>query len=342
MSNTCTKIQWEQRKRIIEDELENDPGVPTHTLARKLTETYPEFFGTLESARSAVRYRRGETGKIHRKSTKIEKPNKKRRVNTPIGNIVPENDSPPEIVKPYNLKLAGHGAIISDVHIPYHNQKALQTSLEHSDKLGAMDWILINGDYMDFYQASRWSRNPKSRDIIGELEMAVGFLMDLSKYYGRIILKMGNHEKRFQDYLFANAPEIANMKCLSFPDLFKAHELGIEIVMPQQVMRVGKYLTILHGHEFGRSVFNPVNPARGAFLRAKDNCIVSHHHQVSEHTEKNIQGVLTSTWSTGCLSSLKPPYMPINNWSHGFMTMHVEKNDFEVSNHRILESGKVR
>lgn len=340
--NNNTKVYNEKRKEIIEAELAKDNEIPTNTLAKKLYDKYPEYFNSVEKARGAVKYRRGENGKRCRNLLNITKPPNKRQINTPIGNIVPEGDTPPEVVKPYNLKLEGHGTIISDIHVPYHSQMALQCALEHSYKVGAMDWLLINGDAIDFYGVSRWGRNPKARDVVGELEMFCGLLMDLTKYYKRIILKMGNHEYRFQNYLYANAPEIANMKCLSFPNLFQAHELGIEIVMPQQVMLQGKHLSILHGHEFPGGCFSPVNPARGAFLRAKNNCIVGHHHRTSEHTETDVRKTLVSTWSTGCLSDLTPPYMPINSWNHGFINAHMEKNDFEIANLRILPNGKVR
>lgn len=335
------KKMTEDRKLVVAAELKKDPEVPTLTLAKKLAKKHGDLFYSIEVARSFVRNIRGENGAGSRKAKGITTPAKKRRVSTPIGNIVPKADKAPEKVTPIDLKLKGHGAIMNDIHFPYHDEVALGAALEHSYKTGATDYLLLNGDIMDFYQASSFSKNPNTRDLDGELEMVCQFLKDASKLYKRVIFKLGNHERRFQSYLFANAPEIANLKCLTFAKLFQAHELGVEIVQPQQIMHVGTHLTILHGHEFGRSFFNPVNAARGAYMRAKNNAIVAHLHQTSDHTASDIRGNIVSCWSAGALCDLSPPYAPINNWNHGYIRIHVDKNDFEVNNHRIIK-GKVR
>lgn len=335
-----TRKQTGEREILLAAELEKDPEVPTMTLAKRFAKKNGELFASVEIARSWIRHRRGEAGEKARATRKIVAPAKKRRVSTPIGNIVPKADKESEKTTPYNLKLKGHGSIMSDIHFPYHDEVALTAALEHSQKIGATDWIILNGDIMDFYQASCFNKNPNTRDIDGELDMVCEFLKKLSEHYGRVIFKLGNHEKRFQSYLFANAPQIANLKCLTFEKLFKAHELGVEIVQPQQVMHSGKHLTILHGHEFGRSFFNPVNAARGAFMRAKASAIVGHLHQTSDHTDSDIRNKVISCWSGGCLCALNPAYSPINNWNHGYITAHIDNSHFEVSNHRIIE-GRV-
>lgn len=338
----ATQKLIQERKTTIASILSKDPEIPTATLAKRLMKKHGHLFTSLESARSCVRYHRGETGSTNRKHAGITNPARKRRVSTPIGNIVPSSDLPPEKVKPVELKLKGHGSIFNDIHMPYHSVSALEGALEHSYKIGATDYVILNGDIMDFYQGSKFSINPNTRDLDSELDMVRKFLSDLTKYYKRVIYKLGNHERRWETYLFTTAPAIANMKCLSYEAIFKASELDIEVIRPQQIMHVGKYLNILHAHEFGGGCYNPVNPARGAFMRSQSSCIVAHHHQTSEHTSSDIRGAMTSNWSVGCLSELNPPFLPINKWNHGHATLHVEKNDFEVSNHRILASGKVR
>jgi predicted phosphodiesterase len=335
----ATKAIIEARKEAISNALIKDPRIPSKTLARRLCEE-TTLWPSIDSARDSVRYYRGEDGRKSRQRHGQPKP--KRQVNTPIGNIVPEPDLPPEPVAPVSLKLKGYGTVISDVHIPYHDKIALVSALEHSEKAGAMDFLLINGDFMDFYGISRFNRNPSARMIKDELDMTIEILRQLRKRFKRVIYKMGNHERRWTSYLYANAPEIANLPCLSFQNIFKAAELDIEIVEPQQIMIVGRHFTILHGHEFNQSAYSPVNPARGAFLRAKNNVLIAHHHKPSEHVETDIRDKVTSTFSLGCLCNLNPPFSPINGWVHGFANMHVHNSDFEVENHRMTEGGKVR
>jgi len=100
-------------------------------------------------------------------------------------------------------------------------------------------------------------------------------------------------------------------------------------------------LPIIHGDELWTSLTNPVNPARGLFLKAKDLALCAHHHQHSEHTEKDILGRQITCWSMGCLCELSPEYMPINKWGHGFVIVEKEPDgEFEMSNKRIWK-GKV-
>ena len=49
-------------------------------------------------------------------------------------------------------------------------------------------------------------------------------------------------------------------------------------------------LNLVHGHEFGGSIFSPVNIARGLFLPGKVSAMQGHNHQTSEHTESNMNG----------------------------------------------------
>ena len=123
-------------------------------------------------------------------------------------------------------------------------------------------------------------------------------------------------------------------------NLLRFGELGIHLVEDKQVCHAGK-LNILHGHEFGRSTFSPVNPARGYYTRAKESMIAGHNHQTSEHTESSLNGEIVTVWSTGCLSELHPDYMPINKWNRGFAHVKINKDGtYNVKNIRIIK-GKI-
>jgi hypothetical protein len=77
-------------------------------------------------------------------------------------------------------------------------------------------------------------------------------------------------------------------------------------------------------------------------MRAKASSAVGHHHQTSEHTEKDLNGNIVTTWSIGSLCGLSPEYMPYNKWNHGFATIETDMNgDYDFRNLRII-NGKVR
>ena len=82
------------RKQAIELALSKDSEIPTLTLAKRLAKDSP-YFSSVEIARSSIRCYRGEQGTKNRKQKGIEKPMTKRKVNTPIGNIVPPSDDAP-------------------------------------------------------------------------------------------------------------------------------------------------------------------------------------------------------------------------------------------------------
>jgi hypothetical protein len=100
-------------------------------------------------------------------------------------------------------------------------------------------------------------------------------------------------------------------------------------------------LPVLHGHELPRGMTNPVNFARGMFLRATNHLLCGHSHQVSQHTAVTLMDKLIVTFSTGCLCGLRPQYARVNQYAHGFATVEVYKSrEFKVQNLRII-NGKI-
>jgi hypothetical protein len=49
--------------------------------------------------------------------------------------------------------------LLSDVHMPYHDERALETAVNYALGKG-VDSVVINGDLLDFFKISRWGGNP--------------------------------------------------------------------------------------------------------------------------------------------------------------------------------------
>jgi hypothetical protein len=98
-------------------------------------------------------------------------------------------------------------------------------------------------------------------------------------------------------------------------------------------------LNIIHGHEFSSGFFSPVNIARGLFLRGKVSAMQGHNHSSSEHTESDMNGKITTTWSLGCLCELHPAYLPLNKWNLGFAVVDIDGENFDVRNKRIYKGN---
>jgi len=98
----------------------------------------------------------------------------------------------------------------------------------------------------------------------------------------------------------------------------------------------------IQGHEYIGGIAAPVNIARGLYLKGKVSAFQGHNHSTSEHTETDMNGKVTTTWSIGCLSELHPMYMPLNKWNHGCAVVDLDVNgeDYEFRNKRIYK-GKI-
>ena len=236
--------------------------------------------------------------------------------------------------------------ILPDIHIPYHDREALQIALNWGKDFKP-DTILLNGDIIDCYQLSKFVKDPKERSFPQELVELHNLLSDLRENFplAEIIYKMGNHEERYERWLLDTGKDLTGLidldggEILSWESITHSKKYGHKIVTNKRIIKVAK-LNIGHGHEFGKSIFSPVNPARGFFLRAKANFIGGHYHQTSEHVENDLNGSITGCWSMGCLCDLHPAYMPINKWNLGFASVEIEGDQFTVHNKKILH-GRV-
>lgn len=323
---------------IIKDVLDKFPNATTRGIARFLISNFPLDFVDYENTRTQVRYLRGEN-KDKKAAELIAVRTEKQKKEAMIKFQVPDSDY--KEVEPFVMPILNNRILIlSDIHLPYHDERALNIALEWG-KNKKPNAIILNGDTVDMYQASRYIKDRRLRDLAGELEMTREFLKQLKEEFDcPIYFKIGNHEARWENYLRSVAPELLGIADFELKNVLRFGELGVQEIKSTQVIKVGK-LNVMHGHEFGHSVFSPVNAARGLYMRAKANAMIGHHHQTSEHSEKDLNGDVVTTWSIGTLAGLSPEYMPFNKWNHGFGWVDLNQDGtFEVENKRII-NGKI-
>jgi predicted phosphodiesterase len=310
--------------------------MPTLTLARIMYKENIELFNSIESARFSLRSIEGKTGegKIKDLGKKTEFLMAEHRPKNPWK--LPESDEAK--YEPYIIK-AKKLAVLSDVHVPYHSISALGCALDRIAE-EKPDAILLNGDTVDFYMLSRFQKDARKRSVAHELQALNEFLDVLQQFDAKIIYKLGNHCERYEHFLMHKAPELLGISEFKFENLLKAGERKMDVVGEKRIIKANK-LNIIHGHEYP-SVFSPVNIARGLYMKGKVSAMQGHNHQVSEHTETDMNGEIVTTWSLGCLCELNPAYMPLNRWSQGFAMVDLDANgkDFEVRNYRIYK-GKI-
>jgi predicted phosphodiesterase len=303
--------------------------MPTLKLSRIIFKDNPLLFRDVEAVRLKLRGIEGKSdNRVGVRKVVPERPK------NPYN--LPQSDE--AIFQPYALE-SKRLLVLSDIHIPYHSIDALSCTFDYAKK-EKPDAILLNGDTLDFFGLSRFAKDPKARSFAHELKTFKEFMDVLKKTFNaKIYFKIGNHEERYFHFLWMKAHEIVGVEEFELENIIKSRAEGIEIIKDKRIMKAGD-LSIIHGHEFGGSVFSPVNIARGLFLKGKVSAMQGHNHSTSEHTESNMNGEITTTWSLGCLSELHPAYLPINKWNWGFGIIDIDGQDFEVRNKRIYK-GKV-
>lgn len=314
------------------------PNTGNNPLADLLFKENPILYKDKEEARFHLRAVRNAIGKKNRDNTKPVK-------HFPNGYHNPydlpkeeHNNFEPFVIK---AKAPIKIGVLSDIHFPFQDNTALQLALDELKRLN-VDIIILNGDVMDCYQESEFLRDPDKRKFKEEVAILKNFFSALRREFPktRIIYKEGNHEYRHKAYMLRKAPEMYGFEETQLDNLLGLKHFDIEWLDNKRLVEVGK-LTVVHGHEFARGLGSPVSPAKTFYSKAKKSVLGGHHHQVTAHSAKVINGNQHVAYSTGCLCDLTPEYAPLNEWSHGFAIIELFPDDTFIVHNKKIVLGKI-
>jgi predicted phosphodiesterase len=326
-------------KADIARQFRNDYGMemPTLKLARIMYEANKLTFKDVEDARKSLRRIEGKSGKSDRTMALPEHAMSDPRPYNPYSLPASEETT----FEPFIIKGHKKVGILADIHCPYHNIEALTSAISYL-KDQKIDALLLNGDSIDCHRLSRFIKDPKKRNFKLELDTFKALIEVLEKELNcQIYFKSGNHEKRYEHFLYEKAGELVGIEEFEFANIIKARAKGIIMIGDKTVMKLNS-LNGIHGHEYIGGISAPVNVARGLYLRGKVSAFQGHNHATSEHSETDMNGKVVTTWSIACLSELHPDYMVLNKWNHGFAMVELDPNgeDYQFTNKRIYK-GKV-
>ena len=328
------------RKKICLDVIRKHPDADNRTLARLLLDKYPQEFSNLEQARSSVRYYRGNSGNRNRKMSDTSH----HRENGYAGQVFKFPAGVKQTRRMMHIKEPGKYLILSDIHVPYHNEVAIEAALRYGIDEGCQH-LVLNGDFLDFYKLSRWSQDPRYRNVADELETGKEILAELERHFSGSdsirVYKVGNHEDRYEQFLYAKAAALVGIEAFKLKKILPIDPKTWKFVESKQLYKLGKLL-MLHGHEVGRGLFDPVNIARGMWLRLQQTAMVGHWHRTSTHVETTgVKETVIPCYSVGALCDLSPDYAPVNKWNAGFAIVNLDvSGNFHVRN-LINHQGKV-
>lgn len=240
--------------------------------------------------------------------------------------------------------------VLSDFHIPYQNNKAVQIAMDFA-KDYKPDKIVLNGDMIDFYGISDFDKCPDRRkNIAEEVEMTKEFLTNLRSINkkSQIYFLEGNHENRLQKYVWRH-PELHGLGALDINNMLQLDKNHIQIVRASN-----DYWGKEAGHlEVGDTVImhgdSRINGCKGGAYAAKNTAIniakpviMGHTHRLSEYNVTNRYNDLKGV-ECGCLCQIPK----LANWQNGFVTFETIKGKnhnyrlHRIEKNMLIESKKI-
>lgn len=225
--------------------------------------------------------------------------------------------------------------VLSDIHFPYQDDKAIKAVYKFLEQL-PVDTIILNGDILDFYDVSSFDKDPsRINSLQKEIDMAEKFFSKLRKLSpnSRIIFVKGNHENRLERYLKKH-PELYSLDALKLPNLLGLDKFNIEY--KDKGFKLGS-LKIIHG--------TIVRKYAGYTARAemeKNDCsgVSGHTHRLCCYYYHTPERYL-AWYESGCLCDLNPEYVECPSWTQGFLYGYIEKDSFAVTPIPIID-GKIK
>ena len=323
--------------KIILEYIAKFPDAPARVLARKIYNENKAHFDSLDQAVAKCRYYLGVNGKQNRKDIAT---NQFIRAPRYVQKSLPESHSEKRqrIKLPSGIKRLG---IFGDVHIPYHDNEALETMFDKFEEEN-VDGIYINGDLLDFYALSFHEKDPRKARFKDEIQAGREFLEYVRDRFPGIPIYFipGNHENRFERYLRKKAVELLDVDEFRLDVLLQVGSTRIEYLPFRSRVSFGNYL-IEHGDKIPGA--GGVVPARTALMRMKSNVIINHFHKTSSSSQRVYDVDDSSTingYSLGCMCELEPEYLEINEWNHGFAILNNNQGKISVKNYKI-ERGNI-
>ena len=222
--------------------------------------------------------------------------------------------------------------VLSDIHIPYHDQAALALALAYARDYRPTH-IVLNGDILD---AQEISSHPKDKHnpitFQDELNEARQFLRVLRHDHkaAKIVYTMGNHEHRLERYLTAHAPELASVDALALDELLELQAHGIEFMDQRCKVQIGPF-EVFHGSIIRKDAGNSV---RGHMTRRGGSVVMGHTHRMGIVARADRNGV---HWGieNGHLSDPDPDWTHDPDWQQGFSQIDVHGDIVSLRQHHI-------
>jgi hypothetical protein len=234
-------------------------------------------------------------------------------------------------------------AVANDFHIPFHDKKATLLWLQFIKDIQP-DYVVINGDAVDFPSISRFDRTLNDEITMVDACLSARQLFALVRCLcpeAKIVFIEGNHEFRWERFWAQDKNRAMGTVAsvfMTLRDVFGTREFGI------QHFAYGEYFTLknfMFKHE--EKLFGGNDPAgmsaRKTFQRWKCSGIVGHSHRGGTFYQNNQIGFFEVA-ENFCLCSLTPTWIKNPDWMHGHSLVKFSRTSdrFHITQMPIVNS----
>ncbi len=251
---------------------------------------------------------------------------------------------PPSLPEPSweDVELEGLiGGVISDQQIPFHDKGVCEDIVKDLKKY-SLDYLVILGDLKDGYSVSPHTKKRQYKITLQEeVDWTKQYLIWLRSQFSHIPIywKEGNHDDRIVRYTRTTESPLGTLRALLTENLYGLEDLGIQFHYPERFFKVVSNedtLYLIHGHELVKGGGGDA-PAIKLYKKGGNSSMCAHFHKTSEFFHRDLSGKVTRHYSIGCGMSLKPDYIRVHQWNHGFAVIHNYGQNYHVENKRVFE-----
>jgi len=224
----------------------------------------------------------------------------------------------------------------SDFHSHYVDMFCMKVFIDTCKRMQP-DYIVFNGDVTDFYEISSFSKDPSRRlTMQKELDFVENKMFKPVREAcpnSEIDFILGNHEWRLFKYLCTKAPELADLRCLQFNELFKLDKYEINLVVKPNFLSAKKEGDLKNFKIYGDTyiVTHGTKTSKHCAMAelaeyGKSGCS-GHVHKWQKYSTRDLDGEKSWT-SMGCMAKIMVGDDYVDGiggkWGQGFQIAHID------------------
>lgn len=231
--------------------------------------------------------------------------------------------------------------VAGDFHVPYHDPASVGCLLGYL-KDAKPDGFTINGDFLDMYACSSFSKDPKRElQLQDELDEANELLDRIDAVLPKTCTKrfvIGNHEIRLERYLREHARSFHGLRALTIDAFLRLSERGYDVI-PMVGRDASTHIGKVEVGHFNVARKDSGASARTLLIDRGCSVIQSHTHKLAAiYKRSRGSGEQHAAWEIGCMCDLSPEYVGNPDWMNGFATITKCEGSprYHVALHEIL------